>query len=71
MIDGTPKLPRVVNLPRAFFDIALATYLARGFGIKADRWIAQMIYGYPIAGFLSQKHTYPINGAPRNCRNMD
>ena len=51
------------------FDIAIATYLSRFFGIKADRWLSQMSFCFPNIGSRSQQFTYPVKDAPSSREN--
>lgn len=46
--------PEVLKSDTWTFDIAVSTYRDRGFGMKSDKWVTQMIYGCPIVGVLRQ-----------------
>ena len=44
------RAPVVLRRSAGVFDASLAFYLSRGFGMRAENWIAQMIYGFPSVG---------------------
>ena len=66
-----PRVPSEISSATGVFDISPATYLARGFGIKADKWLSHMIYGFPIVGFQSQKNSYPAQDTARSRRILE
>ena len=58
----------VVTQAIGVFEIAIATYLTRGFEIGESRRSAQLIFGFPIIGLLIHENAPQVKDTPHTIR---